>query len=133
MECPFPKFKHRRAGGRIALWAAKILLALIFLAAGAAKLFGVAAMVEGFAHLGLGQWFRYFTGAVEVIAALLIVVPATSVFGALLIVCTMVGAILAHAIGMPGSPLPAAGLLVLSLVVAYAERGRLQTLLRRRA
>jgi hypothetical protein len=34
---------------------------------------------------------------------------------------------------MPGSPLPAAGFLVLSLVVAYAERGRLQTLLRRRA
>lgn len=117
----------------IALWTVKILLALIFLAAGAAKLFGVAAMVEGFAHLGVGQWFRYFTGTVEVIAALLIVVPATAVFGALLIVCTMVGAILVHMIGMPGSPLPAAGLLVLSLVVAYAERGRLQTLLGRRA
>src|SRR5688572_24056362 len=92
----------------IALWAAKFLLALIFLAAGSAKLFGVAAMVEGFAHLGFGQWFRYVTGAVEVIAALLILVPATAVFGALLIACTMVGAILAHWIAMPGSSLPAA-------------------------
>jgi uncharacterized membrane protein YphA (DoxX/SURF4 family) len=117
----------------IALWAAKILLVLIFFAAGSAKLFGVAAMVEGFAHLGFGQWFRYVTGAVEVIAALLLVVPATSVFGALLIACTMVGAILAHWIAMPGSALPAAGLLVLSLVVAYAERARLQALLRGRA
>ncbi len=117
----------------LALWAVKILLALVFLAAGAAKLFGVAAMVDGFAHLGFGQWFRYFTGTVEVIAALLIVVPATSAFGALLIVCTMVGAILVHMIGMPGSPLPAAGLLVLSVVVAYAERGRLQTSLGWRA
>jgi putative oxidoreductase len=117
----------------LALWAVKILLALVFLAAGAAKLFGVAAMVEGFEHLGLGQWFRYFTGAVEVLAAILIVVPATSILGALLIICTMIGAILAHAVAMPGSPLPAVGLLILSLVVAYAERGRLQTLLGGRA
>ena len=47
----------------------RILLALAFLAAGAAKVAGVPAMIQVFDALGLGQWFRYVTGVVEIVGA----------------------------------------------------------------
>ena len=50
----------------ITLWILSGLLALAFLGAGGAKLAGAAAMVEIFNNVGLGQWFRYFTGVLEV-------------------------------------------------------------------
>ena len=60
-----------RAAGRgraltIALWILQIILALQFVMAGLAKLFGDQAMVEMFATIGIGQWFRYAVGALEV-------------------------------------------------------------------
>lgn len=52
-----------------AAWALQILLAAAFLAAGLSKLTDVSAMVELFDAVGLGQWFRYVTGVVEVAGA----------------------------------------------------------------
>src|SRR5918995_6648623 len=63
----------------VALWAVKIILAIAFFSAGAAKLYGVPMMVETFQTIGLGQWFRYLTGALEVIGAILILMPVWSV------------------------------------------------------
>jgi hypothetical protein len=45
------------------LWLVRGLLALAFAGAGGAKLYGVPMLVEEFQHIGLGQWFRYVTGA----------------------------------------------------------------------
>src|ERR1700676_1723173 len=50
----------------ITLWTLSGLVALAFLGAGGAKLAGVPVMVEMFGKVGLGQWFRYFTGLLEV-------------------------------------------------------------------
>jgi putative oxidoreductase len=47
-------------------------------------------MVQVFEAIGFGQWFRYVTGVVEVGGALLLLVPATGFFGALLLAVTMV-------------------------------------------
>jgi len=47
----------------------KIVLALMFLVAAGAKIAGVHRMVVAFGMVGLGQWFRYFTAAVEVTGA----------------------------------------------------------------
>jgi putative oxidoreductase len=110
----------------VALWAVKIILAIAFFSAGAAKLYGVPMMVETFQTVGLGQWFRYLTGALEVIGAILILIPAWSVFSALLLCCIMVGATLAHLTLVPGSAIPAIVLFALSAIVAFAERSRLQ-------
>jgi uncharacterized membrane protein YphA (DoxX/SURF4 family) len=110
----------------VALWTVKVILALVFLAAGGAKLYGVTKMVESFHILGLGQWFRYLTGALEVIGAILILIPVWSAFSAILLCCTMVGATLAHLTVLPGSAIPAIVLFVLAAIVAFAERGRLQ-------
>ncbi|MGM4890136.1 DoxX family protein [Tardiphaga sp. 1201_B9_N1_1] len=106
----------------ISLWAVRGLLALAFAAAGTAKLYGVPMLVEEFEHIGLGQWFRYLTGTLEIFGAALIIVPSTVAFGAVLLCCIMIGAIFTHVFVIGGSPLPAIVLLALSAIVAYAKR-----------
>jgi putative oxidoreductase len=112
----------------ITLWAVKIMLAAVFIAAGGAKLYGVPMMVENFEIIGLGQWFRYVTGALEVIGAVSILVPVLSAFGGLLLCCIMVGATLTHLFVLPGSAIPAIVLFALSAIVVFAERRRLDAL-----
>ena len=63
-----------------------------------------------FELIGLGQWFRYFTGAVQVSGALMMLTPWTRTAGAFLLACTMIGAIIvdifvAHAVGFAFAPL----------------------------
>ncbi|WP_044589600.1 DoxX family protein [Bradyrhizobium sp. LTSPM299] len=107
------------------LWVVRGLLALAFAAAGAAKLYGVPMLVEEFQHIGLGQWFRYFTGSLELLGAALILVPSLAAFGALLLICIMIGATFSHLFVIGGSPVPALVLLALSAIVAYARRGQI--------
>ena len=47
-----------------------------------------------FERIGLGQWFRYFTGGMQVLGGLLMCVPKTMVYGAAMLTCTMIGAVL---------------------------------------
>lgn len=111
-----------RRWSSISLWAVRGLLALAFAAAGGAKLYGVPILVAEFEHIGLGQWFRYLTGGLEILGAVLIIVPSTVAFGALLLCCIMTGAILTHLFVIGGSPIPAIVLFALSAIVAYAKR-----------
>jgi len=74
----------------------KILLSLAFLSAGAFKLIGAEQMVGMYEQIGWGQWFRYVTGLIEVTAIALIWLPNKQVFGATLLVFTMIGAIITH-------------------------------------
>lgn len=76
-----------------ALWAFKIVVGLVFTAAAAAKITGAAMMLQEFGVIGLGQWFRYFTGAVEIGSVILLLIPATSRFGALGLLGVCVGAL----------------------------------------
>jgi putative oxidoreductase len=111
------------------LWVIRGLLALVFASAGGAKLYGVPMLVEEFQHMGLGQWFRYFTGTLELLGAVLILVPSLAAFGAVLLICIMVGATLMHLLVIGGSPVPALVLLALSAIVAYVKRGQIGILL----
>lgn len=112
----------------VALWVVKGVLALAFVAAGGAKLYGVPMLVEEFQHIGLGQWFRYFTGSLEILGAILLLVPRRALFGALLLICIMIGATITHLFVIGGSPVPAIVLLTLNAMVAYAERGQMASL-----
>jgi putative oxidoreductase len=112
------------------LWVVRGLLALAFLGAGGAKLYGVPMMVQEFEHIGLGQWFRYLTGALEVLGALLILTPSLAAFGALLLIGIMIGATIAHLFVIGGTAVPALVLLALSAIVAYVKRGQLASLAR---
>jgi uncharacterized membrane protein YphA (DoxX/SURF4 family) len=105
------------------------LLAFIFLGAGGAKLYGVPLMVEEFGHMGLGQWFRYFMGSLEVLGALLILTRLLVGFGAMLLICIMIGATIMHLFVIGGSPVPALVLLALSAIVAIAKREQMGAVL----
>lgn len=101
------------------IWTLQILAAAAFLPAGALKLAGVEPMVDMFDRIGFGQWFRLFTGAVEVISAILLLIPAATVIGSALLAMTMLGAIATHLFILGGSAVPAVILLVMVSTVAW--------------
>lgn len=53
-----------------------------------------ASWVQFFDQVGIGQWFRYFTGIVEVAGALLVLIPQTARWGLALLAVTMASAAL---------------------------------------
>ena len=111
--------------GVIVLWITQVAVAGMFLFAGGLKLTGAPEMVATFDTIGLGQWFRSVTGAIEVVSAVALLVPSLAPFGALLLVPTMVGAIATHLFIVGGSAMPAIVLLIASLAIAWARRGQL--------
>ena len=120
-----------RPSRRIGAWALQGIIAAAFLAAGAAKLAGVPFMVDLFAQIGLGQWFRVVTGVVEVIGAVALLVPGLASLGALWLGGTMVGAVATHLFVLHTSPVPAIVLGVLNALVVYLRRDELAALLHR--
>jgi uncharacterized membrane protein YphA (DoxX/SURF4 family) len=106
----------------IALWILQVLAAAAFFAAGSSKWAGVPAMVALFGKLGLGQWFRYVTGTIEIAGAILLLIPRMSFYGAALLACTMLGALFAHALVVGGNPMPAFVLLVITSTIAWKRR-----------
>ena len=80
----------------MALRTLQVLVALVFVAAGSGKLLGTADMIALFQAVGIGQWFRYVTGLLEVLGAVLLVVPGQAALGAVLPACVMAGAVVAH-------------------------------------
>ncbi len=109
-------------GLNITLWVLQVLVALAFLASGGSKLAGAQQMVEVFEKVGIGQWFRYVTGLLEVGAGIGLLIPSVTFYGAAVLVCVMVGAVITHLAIIGGNPAPAVVLLVLSGVIAYFRR-----------
>jgi uncharacterized membrane protein YphA (DoxX/SURF4 family) len=109
-------------GARAALWVVKILLAVVFVGAGGAKLVGVPMLVQEFEHIGFGQWLRYLTGALEAGGGIAILVPILSPFAAVLLGCVMIGATATHLFIIGGTPIPAIVLLLLCMLIAFADR-----------
>jgi len=103
------------------LWALQIVAALFFLAAGASKLAGVEYNVVVFEKVGFGQWFRYFTGVLEIAGALMLLRVRLAAVGAGLLSAVMVGALIADRVAIGGNGMPA---LVAFTVVAAIAWGR---------
>jgi len=116
---------HRNRLASIAPWGVQVVLAGMFLLAGGSKLAGVAAMVALFDAIGVGQWFRYVTGGIEVVSAVALLVPSLALFA------TMIGAVATHLFIIGGSPALPVLLLLGSLVVAWARRDQLSAALSR--
>ena len=79
-------------------------------------------MVFLFNKVGLGQWFRYFTGVIEAGAGVGLLIPRYAFYAAALLAIVMVGAIVAHLTVLGESPVPATVLLVLTAIIAYVRR-----------
>jgi hypothetical protein len=122
--------------GRVALgalWLTQIALAGMLILAGGLKLAGVPVMVALFDAIGIGQWFRYVTGSIEVVSAVALLVPAWAPFGALLLIPTMVGAVVTHLFIVGGSPVAATVLLIGALAIAWVRRDQLASVWSRRS
>lgn len=122
-----------RLAGKILAWILTIFLLIVFTFAGGAKLFNNPAMAQEFSQIGLGQWFRYFTGILEVSGAIGLLIPSVRFWAALQIAAVMVGASVANVTVLHLPPMAGvtAVLLALALVLAWLRRpqfGRKQEL-----
>jgi putative oxidoreductase len=88
----------------ITIWALRICLGIAFLAVGATKLTGTANTVEYFAAIGWGEWFRYFTGFLDVSGAALLFVPRWTCYGALMLAFSVGTAALISLTVLRGDP-----------------------------
>jgi putative oxidoreductase len=109
----------------IVLWIVQVLLAAMFLMAGGSKLAGAPAMVQLYDTIGWGQWFRYVTGIIEVTAGITLLIPTLAVFGALLIIPTMIGASIANVVVVHTSPAITIVLMLGAAGVVWARRHQL--------
>jgi len=110
----------------IGFWALKLALAALFVFTGGAKLAGLPAMVEVFERVGFGQWFRYFTGVLELGGAALLLWPSTTAFGALLLTIVRVGALLAQLLVLHEDVIHCIVLAVVLAAIVWTHREQLR-------
>ncbi len=101
-------FEQANAGevrSPIVEWCVRGGIGLAFVAFGCDKFSAHSMWPKFFEQVGVGQWFRYFTGAVEILGGLLTVVPRTALVGIGMLACTMAGAaaIWVYPMGQPGN------------------------------
>jgi uncharacterized membrane protein YphA (DoxX/SURF4 family) len=77
-------------------WVLSVLLALTFFSIGVEQLMGEPMMAGLFHLFGYPPWSMVLVGAVEIVGAVLVLVPRVAHIGALLFGCIMVGAIYSH-------------------------------------
>lgn len=126
-----PAASRTGKGANVALWVLQVAAAAMMGMAGFAKLSGAPEMVALFDAVGVGQWFRYVTGGLEVLGALLLLVPALAGAGALMLAGVMAGAVLTHLFVIGGSPVVPLVLLVVVAIIAFGRRERTLRLLGR--
>ena len=77
-------------------WICRLIAAIIMLQTLYFKFSGSPESVLIFSSIGMEPWGRYATGVAEFVASILILIPRYSVFGALMAVGIMAGAIFTH-------------------------------------
>ena len=80
----------------IAEWVLAIFLAYVFVFAGELKLLENRAMVQEFARIGIGQWFRCFAGVLEVSGGIGLLIPKPRFWAAIVISAVMAGTTIAN-------------------------------------
>jgi putative oxidoreductase len=108
-------------------WMFRGAIALVFVLEGTEKFSSDphSSWVRLFQQIGMGHWFRYLTGAVEVLGSVLVLIPWTVTAGLALLACTMAAAtlIILFVIGRPAdSVFP--GIFFLGLAAFYWSRRR---------
>jgi uncharacterized membrane protein YphA (DoxX/SURF4 family) len=94
----------------ISIYAAQVLLGVVAIAAGYAKLTGSGLMVHQFQAIGLGTGFLMVAGTAEIAAGLCLLLPRGGILGAVLLTCVMIGALgvtLGHVASAVAQPAPA--------------------------
>ena len=118
----FEQATARDPGSAMTDWCVRGGIAIAFVIFGAEK-FTDPQWVSLFRQIGLGQWFRYFTGVVEVLGGLLVLIPRTVTGGLALLAATMASAALIWALvlGQPAN-LIIPGAFCVALVLFWLHR-----------
>ncbi|MBY0373369.1 MAG: hypothetical protein K2Q23_05200 [Bryobacteraceae bacterium] len=122
----------------IASWSLRVVAALILLQTLFFKFTGARESVYIFSTLGLEPWGRIGSGVAELVASVLLLIPSTALFGALLSMGVISGAIIAH-LTVLGIKMPAVGdegeLFALAVIVfvcsaasAFLHRSQFQSI-----
>jgi uncharacterized membrane protein YphA (DoxX/SURF4 family) len=100
----FEETRSRDSRGALTDWILRGAIAVAFALFGSEK-FTDPQWVKIFQQIGAGQWFRYFTGVVEILGGALLFIPRTVTAGLTLLVCTMFSAALiwAFVLGQPAN------------------------------
>jgi putative oxidoreductase len=106
----------------IALWVLQAAIAAAILGAGAATVAGAAQPLQMFYEIGLGDWFRYLVGVLQLAGALSLLIPRLCGLAGLAFVGMWLVAIETHLFAIGGNPAPAAVFLVLTAVIAWGRR-----------
>jgi putative oxidoreductase len=103
-------------------WVLRIAASVLFVSVGVSKLQSDPFWVRMFAQIGLGDWFRYLTGALQVGGGLLFLVPRMVYAAAVLAGGTMAGAVVVHLFvldtGFGGAIVPLVLLVFIAAIVA---------------
>ena len=113
---------HRRQF--IFLELTELTLAAMFFLVGGAKLIGQPDMIVLFREIGIGEWFRYLTGTVEVSGALLLVIPYLSGASAIGLGAVMIIASLVELFVLHRPPVAALACLTAHAFVAWNRMSR---------
>ena len=108
----------------IVLELVELVLAAVFFLVGGAKLVGNPDMVALFRDIGVGQWFRYVTGVLEVSGATFMVVPLMSGASAIILGAIMIAATLIELLVLHRPPVAAVACLSGHMYVAWARLNR---------
>ena len=113
------------------LWAAQILLALLFVYFGLAKLTG--GLVQEFADIGAGQWLRYFSGTAELAGAIGLLTPWLAGLAAAGLAVVMAGATIINATVLHNTAFGSlvwvtAPLCAVCVLLAYGRRQQIKAL-----
>jgi putative oxidoreductase len=104
-------------------WLLTLLLCAMFLMAGSAKFTSGEMWAGMFAGWGYPAWFAYFIGAVEVGAALALLVPALAAYAAAVIAVVMIGAAGTHFLAEQMYMFDV-GVMVVALVLVWVRRSK---------
>ncbi|HET9826183.1 MAG TPA: DoxX family protein [Chitinophagaceae bacterium] len=80
----------------VGIWILRLLTAIILLQTLYFKFSAAPESIYIFSRIGMEPWGRIGTGILELIGGILILIPATTVFGASLAIALMAGAIFFH-------------------------------------
>lgn len=85
----------------VLLWAVQILLAAYFVYSAMTILTSQPGVVGLFTTIGLGQWFQYLVGALELAGAVGLLIPRLCGLAALGLASLMAGVVIAHLTVLP--------------------------------
>ena len=96
-----------------------VIIALAFILNGWQKIVPSEEVQNNFIEWGYSTQFATLIGALEIVGAILVLIPKTALYGALLLAAIMGGAIYTHLTTQLGSPAFAIILLLLTVVLCF--------------